>query len=40
MEAFWKWNDLSSFLAALLLFAALVSLLNGIFYEVLIFFIN
>jgi hypothetical protein len=34
VEDFWKWNDLSSFLVSLLLFAAIVTLFNGIFYQV------
>lgn len=33
VEDFWKWNDLSSFLVSLLLFAAIVTLFNGIFYQ-------
>ncbi|CAK5059726.1 unnamed protein product [Meloidogyne enterolobii] len=32
IEDFWKWNDLSSFIVALLFFTIIFSLLNGIFY--------
>ncbi|KAF7638779.1 hypothetical protein Mgra_00001859 [Meloidogyne graminicola] len=32
IQDFWKWNDLSSFVVALLFFTIIFSLLNGIFY--------